>query len=206
MPLYPGLAAAETGRVAGGHHRACCSASLAAVVADRFDDSVQTPDEVRHRLHLPILGSIPRVRDTLFGRSERQRFRLISHVEPQSLIAEAFRSLRTNIAFARAHHDLRTIVLTSPGPGDGKSTVACNLATIFAQQGQRTLLVDADLRRAVVNETFECRARLASAICSSAMPDWREVVRSGRRAEPLPAAQRPVPAKSVRAAWIASHA
>ncbi len=128
---------------------------LSAVIADRFDDSVQTPDEVRHRLHLPILGSIPRVRDALFGRSERQRFRLISHVEPQSLVAEAFRSLRTNIAFARAHQDLRTIVLTSPGPGDGKSTVACNLATIFAQQGQRTLLIDADLRRAVVNETFE---------------------------------------------------
>jgi capsular exopolysaccharide synthesis family protein len=128
---------------------------LAAVVADRFDDSVQTPDEVRHRLHLAILGSIPRVRDALFGRTERERFRLISHVEPQSLIAEAFRSLRTNIAFARAHHDLRTIVMTSPGPGDGKSTVASNLATIFAQQGQRTLLIDADLRRAVVNETFD---------------------------------------------------
>ena len=128
---------------------------LTAVIADRFDDSVQTPDEVRHCLHLAILGSIPRVRDPLFGRSERQRFRLISHAEPQSLVAEAFRSLRTNIAFARAHHDLRTIVLTSPGPGDGKSTVACNLATIFAQQGQRTLLIDADLRRAVVNETFE---------------------------------------------------
>jgi len=132
----------------------CLLGVLAAVVADRFDDSVQTPDEVRHRLHLAILGSIPRVRDALFGRTQRERFRLISHVEPQSLIAEAFRSLRTNIAFARAHHDLRTIVLTSPGPGDGKSTVACNVATIFAQQGQRTLLIDADLRRAVVDGTF----------------------------------------------------
>jgi capsular exopolysaccharide synthesis family protein len=128
---------------------------FAAVVADRFDDSVQTPDEVRDRLQLPILGSIPRVGDALFGRRPTDRFRLISHVEPQSLIAEAFRSLRTNIAFARAHHDLRTIVLTSPGPGDGKSTVSCNLATTFAQQGQRTLLVDADLRRAVVSDTFE---------------------------------------------------
>jgi capsular exopolysaccharide synthesis family protein len=128
---------------------------FAAVIADRFDDSVQTPDEVRDRLQLPILGSIPRVGDALFGRRPSDRFRLISHVEPQSLIAEAFRSLRTNIAFARAHHDLRTIVLTSPGPGDGKSTVSCNLATTFAQQGQRTLLVDADLRRAVVSDTFE---------------------------------------------------
>jgi len=156
---------------------------LAAVIADRFDDSVQTPDEVRHRLHLAILGSIPRVRDALFGRTERERFRLISHVEPQSLIAEAFRSLRTNIAFARAHHDLRTIVLTSPGPGDGKSTVACNVATIFAQQGQRTLLIDADLRRAVVDTTFDIprspglsdllvgTARLAETVRSVDMPN-----------------------------------
>jgi tyrosine-protein kinase Etk/Wzc len=128
---------------------------VAAVIADRFDDAVQTPDEVRDRLQLPILGSIPRVTEALFARSPSSRFRLISHVEPQSLVAEAFRSLRTNLAFARAHQDLRTIVLTSPGPGDGKSTVASNLATTFAQQGQRTLLIDADLRRAVVNETFE---------------------------------------------------
>ena len=156
---------------------------FAAVVADRFDDSVQTPDEVRDRLQLAILGSIPRVGEMLFGRRPSDRFRLISHVEPQSLIAEAFRSLRTNIAFARAHHDLRTIVLTSPGPGDGKSTVACNLATTFAQQGQRTLLVDADLRRAVVNETFEIprspglsdllvgRARLADAVRGVDVPN-----------------------------------
>jgi tyrosine-protein kinase Etk/Wzc len=125
-----------------------------ATFVDRLDDSVQTPDEVRERLHIPILGSIPRMGDR-FGRTPADRFRIISHVEPQSLVAEAFRSLRTNLAFARAHQDLRTIVLASPGPGDGKSTVACNLATTFAQQGQRTLLIDADLRRAVVNATFD---------------------------------------------------
>jgi len=129
---------------------------LVATVADRLDGSVRTPDEVRDRLRLAILGSIPRAGAGIrFGGSAGDRFRIISHVEPQSMIAEAFRSLRTNLAFARAHHDLRTIVLTSPGPGDGKSTVACNLATTFAQQGQRTLLIDADLRRAVVNTSFE---------------------------------------------------
>jgi capsular exopolysaccharide synthesis family protein len=70
-------------------------------------------------------------------------------------VAEAYRSLRTNLAFARANHEMRSIVLTSPGPADGKSTTVSNLAITFAQQGQRTLLIDADLRRAVLNKVFE---------------------------------------------------
>ena len=122
-----------------------------AALLDRIDDSVQSPDEIRDRLRLPLLGSIPRVRHT----PAHDAARLVTHVEPQSLVAEAFRSLRTNIAFARAHQDLRTIVVTSAAPGDGKSTIAVNLATTFAQQGQRTLLIDADLRRAVIDRTFE---------------------------------------------------
>ena len=122
-----------------------------AALLDRFDDSVQNPDEIRDRLRLPLLGSIPRVRHT----PAHDAARLVTHVEPQSLVAEAFRSLRTNLAFARAHQDLRTIVVTSAAPGDGKSTIAVNLATTFAQQGQRTLLIDADLRRAVIDRTFD---------------------------------------------------
>jgi tyrosine-protein kinase Etk/Wzc len=128
-----------------------------AMLADRFDDAVQNPDEVRDRLHLTVLGSIPRVRRSDVGPStdtNEKAFRLVTHVEPQSLVAEAFRSLRTNVTFARAHQDLRTLMITSPAPGEGKSTVAVNLATTFAQQGQRTLLVDADLRRSVLDQTF----------------------------------------------------
>jgi tyrosine-protein kinase Etk/Wzc len=129
----------------------------AAMLADRFDDAVQNPDEVRDRLHLTVLGSIPRVRRSEAGQldeTQEKAFRLVTHVEPQSLVAEAFRSLRTNVTFARAHQDLRTLMITSPAPGEGKSTVAVNLATTFAQQGQRTLLVDADLRRSVLDQTF----------------------------------------------------
>jgi len=131
----------------------------AAVLADRFDDAVQGPDEVRDRLHLVLLGSIPRVRrkpgePVLDAEGTEAAYRLVTHVDPMSLVAEAFRSLRTNIAFARAHQDLRTLMITSPAPGEGKSTVAVNLATTFAQQGQRTLLIDADLRRSVLDKTF----------------------------------------------------
>jgi tyrosine-protein kinase Etk/Wzc len=130
---------------------------VAAMLVDRFDDAVQNPDEVRDRLRLAVLGSIPRVRRSDIGQtgdSTEKAFRMVTHVEPQSLVAEAFRSLRTNVTFARAHQDLRTLMITSPAPGEGKSTVAVNLATTFAQQGQRTLLVDADLRRSVLDQTF----------------------------------------------------
>jgi len=79
---------------------------------------------------------------------------LVAHADPKSVAAEAYRSLRTNLAFARVQRGLRSLLLTSPGPADGKSTTVANLAITFAQQGQRTLLVDADLRRAVLDKTF----------------------------------------------------
>jgi capsular exopolysaccharide synthesis family protein len=62
--------------------------------------------------------------------------------------------LRTNLAFARAQQSPQAIVIASPGPNDGKSTTAANLAITFSQQGQRTLLIDADLRRAVLHKAF----------------------------------------------------
>ncbi|MFL5561145.1 MAG: GumC family protein [Gemmatimonadaceae bacterium] len=126
-----------------------------AIGLDRLDDSVKSPDELPTHFQLAVLGQIPAIRI-----SEKQAnanvplSRLVSHFDPRSVVAEAYRSLRTNIAFARAQSRARTLVLTSPGPADGKSTTVANLAITFAQQGQRTLLVDADLRRAVLDKTF----------------------------------------------------
>jgi len=126
-----------------------------AIGLDRLDDSVKSPDELPNRFQLPVLGQIPAIRvSDKQANSNIPLSRLVSHVDPRSVVAEAYRSLRTNIAFARAQSRARTLVLTSPGPADGKSTTVANLAITFAQQGQRTLLVDADLRRAVLDKTF----------------------------------------------------
>ena len=127
----------------------------AAVGLDRLDDSVKSPDELPTRFQLAVLGQIPAIRvSEKQANSNIPLSRLVSHVDPRSVVAEAYRSLRTNIAFARAQSRARTLVLTSPGPADGKSTTVANLAITFAQQGQRTLLIDGDLRRAVLDKTF----------------------------------------------------
>jgi tyrosine-protein kinase Etk/Wzc len=132
-------------------------AIAASMLVESLDNTVKSPDELTARFELPVLGLIPVIRNADVGATEGgpTLTRLVTHADPRSPVAEAYRSLRTNIAYAKAHQDLRTIVLTSPGPADGKSTTAANLAISFAQQGQRTLLIDADLRRAVLDGTFD---------------------------------------------------
>ena len=127
-----------------------------AVLLDKLDNTVKSPEEVQERLDTTVLALIPQIRISDLGDAQDQTAlnRLVTHADPRSPVAEAYRSLRTNLAFARADRDLRALVLTSPGPADGKSTTVANLAITFAQQGQRTLLIDADLRRAVMDKTF----------------------------------------------------
>jgi protein-tyrosine kinase len=77
---------------------------------------------------------------------------LITHFDPKSPVAEAFRTLRTNLQFSALDRELRTLLVTSAGPGEGKSTITLNLAIAIAQAGQKTILVDADLRKPVVHK------------------------------------------------------
>jgi non-specific protein-tyrosine kinase len=79
---------------------------------------------------------------------------LITVSEPRSPISEAYRTLRTNLDFAALDEELKTVVVTSAGGGEGKSTTLANLAVVSAQRGRRVVLVDADMRRPTLHQLF----------------------------------------------------
>ena len=81
--------------------------------------------------------------------------RLVSQFDPKSPVAEAYRVLRTNLNFAALDRPFQTLLVTSPGPEEGKSTTIANLAVVLAQSGVPTLLVDCDLRKPMVHKIFQ---------------------------------------------------
>lgn len=80
---------------------------------------------------------------------------LIAQSTPKSIYSEQYRTIRTNINFSMPDKELKTLLFTSASPGEGKSTSAANIAIVFAQEGKRVLLVDADMRKPTVHHTFK---------------------------------------------------
>ncbi len=120
---------------------------------ESLNTAVQTPEEAEALLQLPLLGVIGQFRNKLIAASQSESS-LIAIQSPHSQPAEAFRTLRTNLLMSRVAGSHQVLLVTSPLPRDGKTTVAANLAIVMAQSGRRVLLIDADLRHPKLHRIF----------------------------------------------------
>jgi polysaccharide biosynthesis transport protein len=121
----------------------------AAFLLEYLDDSIKSADDVTHTLGLPTMGQIAYISGS--NNSDK----LITILQPRSPISEAYRILRTNLQFSVVDRALKTVMITSSSPEEGKSLTAANLAVVMAQAGAKTLLIDADLRRPTQHEIFD---------------------------------------------------
>ena len=134
---------------------------------EQLDNSLKTPDDLEQRLGVTFLGLLPEMGEDGeqkggYGRRRRRRVtpsllspELIVHEQPLSGIAEAARSIRTNLLFMNPDRPYRKILVSSAAPSEGKTTVACSIAIALAQGGQRVCIVDCDLRRPRIHRIFD---------------------------------------------------
>jgi polysaccharide biosynthesis transport protein len=120
----------------------------AAFLRDSLDDAVSSKDVAERFGNAPVLGLVPMVNSW----RKRKRSMIAISDEPTSPAAEAYRSLRTSVQFVRQAQDLRMLLVTSPAADEGKTSTLANLGAVFAQAGERVVLVSCDLRRPRLGE------------------------------------------------------
>jgi Mrp family chromosome partitioning ATPase/uncharacterized protein involved in exopolysaccharide biosynthesis len=164
-----------------------------AFIRETLDTSIGTIEDVEAYLGVPVLGVVPHIdsRETVQRILERRpalaqidpeallsHSLLITHFDPKSPVAEAYRTLRTNIQFARMERSGKVLVVSSPTLQEGKTTTIVNLALTMAQSGQKTLLVGANMRRPSIHRFFgiEREPGLSNILVGSAQ--WRDCVRT----------------------------
>lgn len=149
----------------------------AALVADVLDRTVRDPEQVMRTLNTQVVGSLPAVKEI---RGIAGSALITAKPKGQSGVTgydEAVRTLRNSILLADFDRRLRTLMITSAAPSEGKSTIATNLAIAHAQQGHKTLLIDGDLRRPSVHRRLDLpsTAGLSDLLTDQQLP-WQEVL------------------------------
>jgi succinoglycan biosynthesis transport protein ExoP len=147
----PALTAVQTGPKTSRNTLSSAIAAMLLAAAgifgiDALDNTLKNPEEVRAKFGLGVLGVI--------AAHTSPEGRPVALDQPRSPVAEAFRALRTNVLYSSVDVRLRRVLITSPTPQDGKTTISSNLAVAFAQDEKRVVLIDADLRRPQQHKRF----------------------------------------------------
>ena len=137
-----------------------------ALFNEYLDNSVKIPEDVEQLVNLPVLGIIPAVASVMSYAARRKQLprtmpttgatsELATVAQPQSVVSEAYRALRTSILLSTSRHAPQLILISSGQPREGKTTTALNLAITLAQRGDRVVLIDTDLRRPRIHRSFQ---------------------------------------------------
>jgi len=129
-------------------------AAGAAYLLEYLDDTIKTPEDVARAMKVPTLGVLGRID------GEDVPDKLVAVKRPLSPIVETYRVLRMNLQFSSLDRPLKTLMITSPHPKEGKSVILANLAVVIAQSGQRVIIIDADMRRPSIHRIFGLQNRI----------------------------------------------